>query len=333
MKIKLLLILFNLLPLLSFSCTTFVLKDSSQLVFGRNLDWVSDDGLVVVNKRNIKKTALVFPPDQPVSWTSKYGSITFNQFGKEFPFGGINEKGLVVEIMLVEGDYPRPDHRKVVNELQWIQYQLDNAATVDEVIQSDKNIRISKVDQNLHFLICDKSGKTAVIEFSKSGMTAYTGKDLPVPVLENDTYAQSLKKRRLSTRFWTASDLINAYQTSSEPVIDYAFDILDKVKLEGSWSIVYDIKNMRIHFKTASHKQNRIININSFNFNCNQPSLIYNLKSKQTGEVNSFFVPFSKQLNQSKFDSAVKSNNIRLPGAILNRFRNYNSLCTCTKHP
>jgi choloylglycine hydrolase len=26
-------------------------------------------------------------------WTSRYGSITFNQYGREFPSGGINEKG------------------------------------------------------------------------------------------------------------------------------------------------------------------------------------------------------------------------------------------------
>lgn len=85
------------------SCTTFVLKNSNNLVFGRNLDWFSDNGIVVINKLNIKKTALVFPPEKPVTWTSRYGSITFNQFGKEFPFGGINEKGLVVELMVVDG--------------------------------------------------------------------------------------------------------------------------------------------------------------------------------------------------------------------------------------
>jgi choloylglycine hydrolase len=30
-----------------------------------------------------------------ISWISKYGSITFNQYGREFPTGGMNEKGLV----------------------------------------------------------------------------------------------------------------------------------------------------------------------------------------------------------------------------------------------
>ncbi len=68
------------------------------------------------------------------------------------------------------------------------------------------------------------------------------GTDLPVPVLENDTYATSLKKKkqRKKCRFATASSMIDQYDPSTSPV-SYAFDILDRVALSGSWSIVYDI--------------------------------------------------------------------------------------------
>jgi choloylglycine hydrolase len=162
MKLLFFSILLSLKVSTGFSCTTFVLKNDSTLLFGRNLDWVSDDGIAVVNKRNVEKTALVLPPSRPMEWTSKYGSLTFNQFGKEFPFGGINEKGLVVEIMLVKTEYPEADKRAAVNELQWVQYQLDCSKSVEEVIKSDSFLRISKIRQNLHFLICDSAGNTAV---------------------------------------------------------------------------------------------------------------------------------------------------------------------------
>lgn len=161
----------------AFSCTTFVLKDSGKFVFGRNLDWFSDNGLVLVNKRGVKKTSLIFPPEKTTRWTSRYGSISFNQFGKELPFGGVNEKGLIVEVMLVDGSYPDYDQRTAVNELQWVQYQLDNSSTVDEVIETDEFIRIRKVNQNLHYLVCNRSGETAVIEFGADGMTVYRGDD------------------------------------------------------------------------------------------------------------------------------------------------------------
>lgn len=323
---------FNVLSALS--CTTFVIHTKNSLVFGRNLDWVSDNGVIVVNKRNVSKTSLVFPPEKATTWTSKYGSVTFNQFGKEFPFGGMNEKGLVVEIMLVNGEYPSKDDRTAVNELQWVQYQLDNAATIDEVIASDKFIRISKINQIIHFLICDQVGNTAVIEFDKKGMNVYRGEDLPFPVLENDPYSKSLEKHedKFKCRFRTAATMIESFQENpSGSVIDYSFSILDKVALDGSWSIVYDIKNMEIHFKTASNQTIRKIGINEFNYNCSKASQLYDLRLKKSGFINADFVDFSAELNKTKFNAALKSNQIQLPREVLNLFYHYNENCMCNE--
>ena len=69
---------------------------------GKNFDWFIRDALIIVNKRNVSKTACV-PLDgaggELVSWTSKYGSVTFNLMGREFSFDGMNEAGLVVSDM------------------------------------------------------------------------------------------------------------------------------------------------------------------------------------------------------------------------------------------
>lgn len=319
------------LSISTFACTTFVLQKDSSLVFGRNLDWVSDDGALFVNRRNVKKTALVFPPERPVSWTSKYGSVSFNQFDKEFPFGGINEKGLVVEIMLVPGNYPKRDKRPVLNELQWIQYQLDNSMSIEEVIASDKFIRISKVNQNLHFLICDKNGNTAVIEFTRKGMLVYKGEDLPIPVLENDSYYTSLEKNKnnQNCRFKTASNLLSKYDSKNNSPIDYSFEILDKVALDGSWSIVYDIKKMEIHFRTASQKSIRKILVNEFDFSCNGLGKLYDLKKEDKGNVNTKFQNYSDEVNKGVLKAALKSNGIRFEEYILDRFLNYAGTCIC----
>jgi choloylglycine hydrolase len=54
----------------------------------------------------------------------------------------MNEAGLVVEIMwLKESEYPPPDEHPTVNELQWVQYQLDNFATVTEVAANAERLR------------------------------------------------------------------------------------------------------------------------------------------------------------------------------------------------
>lgn len=334
MKLLTLSFLLFLNSLSALSCTTFVIHTENSLVFGRNLDWVSDNGVIVVNKRNVSKTSLVFPPEKATSWTSKYGSVTFNQFGKEFPFGGMNEKGLVVEIMLVDGSYPTRDDRTAVNELQWVQYQLDNAATIDEVIASDKLIRISKINQNIHFLICDKSGNTAVIEFDKKGMKVFRGEKLPYPVLENDPYSKSLQKHEdeFKCRFRTAATMVKKF--NENPIgssVDYSFSILDKVALDGSWSIVYDIKNGEIHFKTASNSSIRQLKIDSFDFSCTEVSQLYDLQGENAGSIQSFFVDYSSDLNQRKFNAAVKSNQITLPREVLNMFLRYEETCECNE--
>src|SRR6266480_3041856 len=112
----------------SFACTTFCLKHKGEVLFGKNYDWSIGDGLVFVNKRGIAKTATAEGTPRPAKWVSKYGSVTFNQYGRENPSGGMNEAGLVIELMwLDEAQYPKADARPTVGTLEWIQYQLDNS--------------------------------------------------------------------------------------------------------------------------------------------------------------------------------------------------------------
>jgi penicillin V acylase-like amidase (Ntn superfamily) len=80
-------------------CTSFVLGDATGRMVGKNMDVFYDEGYLFSNQRNLAKTAFVLPPGKPAVWVSQYGSLTFHQSGKEFPVGGMNETGLVVEQM------------------------------------------------------------------------------------------------------------------------------------------------------------------------------------------------------------------------------------------
>ena len=137
------------------------------MIFGRNYDWVTEAGMVCTNLKGLSKTSMKTENGETINWVSKYGSITFNQYGKEFPTGGMKEKGLVVELMwLDETKYPANDNRPAVGVLQWIQYQLDNCTSIDEVIATDKKIRISPTGTTpLHYLVADANGNAATIEF------------------------------------------------------------------------------------------------------------------------------------------------------------------------
>jgi choloylglycine hydrolase len=308
-------------------CTTFCLKDGSHLIFGRNYDWMIGTGLVIVNKRNLIKRADVDPPEKPVEWVSRYGSITFNQYGKEYPTGGMNEEGLVVEqMMLPKTRYSSPDGRPAIRELAWIQYQLDNFQSVKEVVESDSNLRIVADSIPLHFLVSDRSGHVASIEFIDGKTVYHTGEDLPVEVLANSTYDESLQYLEKHKdfggteeipssigsldRFVRAAYLVRMYrQNPAGNIVEYAFDILESVsqKRGTKWSIVYDIKNLAIHFKTYDMPRIKTVNLKDFDFSCQTPSRVIDIDADRSGNVSSYFVEYSTAINRELIGESFKN--------------------------
>lgn len=88
---KYLLLFIAFLPLKTFACSAFFC-DGETKYFAKNFDWASGEGYILKNLSGTKKYAYGFRGANEASWTSKHGSITFNQIGKEFPYGGMNKK-------------------------------------------------------------------------------------------------------------------------------------------------------------------------------------------------------------------------------------------------
>lgn len=303
-----------------FACTTFFLDKNGQLVFGRNYDWITDAGMVCTNLKGLDKTSMKQGDGKTIHWISKYGSITFNQFGKELPTGGMNENGLVVEMMWADGSkYPAPDDRASLQVTQWVQYQLDNYSTVEEVVASDKIIRISNYNPPLHYLVADAGGNVATIEFLDGKMVVHRGKDLPFPVLTNSSYDQSAKTANEAKvlsgntsfnfqdnslqRFTKACSMVNQFQKTdvNKPVVDFAFEVLENVaqKEFTKWSIVYDLKNKKIYFKTASYPDTKSLSFSSFDFTCASGAKVIDMNQAMKGEIDKNFEPFSEKLNRT----------------------------------
>ncbi|MEJ1237290.1 linear amide C-N hydrolase [Chryseolinea sp. T2] len=290
------------------ACTTFCFHNKDQLIFGKNFDFYMGDGQIIANKRSISKTSFPMPGEPTIQWTSKYGSITFNQIGREFPFGGMNEKGLVVEQMyLADTGYPETDNRAGLAELQWIQYQLDNSATVDEELATDAVVRVSKHSAPIHFLIFDAKGNTAALEYINGKLVVRKNGDLEVCALTNDTYNNSLdyyhsvKDTNMPTgsssfeRFAIAGKMLGNFDVSRP--VDYAFGILSaSAQPELTfWSIVYDVKNLTIHLQTRSNTNRRQLNLRTFDFACSSPVMFADIDTnlKSAGD----FKPYSPSSN------------------------------------
>ena len=356
-------LLICLIPQDSQSCTAFCLDKGNQLIVGFNFDWFVDDGLLYVNKRNVSKTASLLKEhkkntNKPVQWTSKFGSVTFGWH--EFSLGGINETGLVVlSLALMKTKYPLSDTRPVILQLQWIQYPLDNSSTVDEVLASNKQMRIPNPELEraikVHFFVCDRTGNCATIEFLDGKMICYTKETMPAKALTNITYKESIEfwqKGKLpnpnlghsAERFATAADMTKKYNSkTSKSAVDYAFEILTTVSqgtmeeidgvqvrspLATVWSVVLDIKNLRIYLRTFENPKIRYINLNSFDFSCKTPVKVLDIQADLSGDVTNKFIDYTYKLNRELIN---KTNVIGLTNVQVEIHANYPESTVCIK--
>jgi penicillin V acylase-like amidase (Ntn superfamily) len=351
-------LLICLMPQTSHPCTTFCLDHGAQKLFGKNYDWHIGRGLVIINKRGVLKTAIADREKDPgpyAHWTSRYGSLTFNQYGRENPMGGMNEAGLVIHMMMLpETQYPEPDSRLVIGSLQWIQYQLDNFSKVEEVISSDHQIRIiPKEEPGLHYLVMDRMGNCASIEFLDGKLVYHTRETMPVKTLANSTYAFSVEYLKWHqgfdgrllipngesslVRFVKAANMLksdNLKAKKQKSLVDYAFDILANVaQTSTKWSIVYDLQNLRSYFRTSSNQQIRYVDLKAFDFSCLQPVKVLDMDTDFSGNISNEFYDYTPQYNLDLIRHAFKEtyflNNV--PDPVLEILSRYPESTSCTE--
>ncbi len=314
------LILLFLIPLHSVGCSTFKLQKGNILIYGHNLNEgdLGVPGMVFINKRGIFKTGstwdeIINREPQKVSmhtWISRYGSVTFNNFGKDFPDGGMNEAGLYIWEMNEDADYPQNDSLPKLNQMNWMQYILDNFSTLEEAIQCASDIEID--GWGWHFFVGDNQGNTAAIAFADGKVVVHKGKNMPIPALFNTPYDREMELIKYFKpyggeyevdindpeipRFIKTDVLLNAFNPS-ENSVDYGFYMLDKIKVndEPEWSVIYDARQKEVYFKTRLNPEIKSISMADIDFSNKEPVLICNMDIKNGGNVLGQFIPYSHQ--------------------------------------
>jgi penicillin V acylase-like amidase (Ntn superfamily) len=300
------------------ACTAFL--QDGVLLAGKNLDWNLDEGLLIVNKKGVPKRAMVLDPSEKTAqWVSKYGSVTFNQYGREMPSGGMNEVGLVIESLWLDNTRnPAPDERPGL--ISWAQYQLDNCRTVAEVAATDTKIRISPtMPMPLHFFVCDREGNAAVVEFLDGKLVCHTGDKLPYKLITNNTCEESLAYLNQHTgfggskpvqrdsrdsldRYVIAAERLKAFRAadSKQTPVRYAFDTLAAVRQGNAtkWTIIYDLKNLEFHYKTDRCTEVRTVQLAGLDFNAKTPIQMISINTVHTGVLNPHFVPYDSDVNR-----------------------------------
>jgi penicillin V acylase-like amidase (Ntn superfamily) len=304
-------------------CTTICFNNNKDYIVGNNQDTFFKKGYIFTNQRGIKKTALIMPPEKPLEWISKYGSTSFSQCGKEFPSGGMNEEGLVVaQMTLPETSYPKIDGRPGINQMQVIQYLLDTCDNVDQVVTAFSHLRITQASWTIHYMIFDKQGSSAIIEFLKGEIVIYQDEELEVKVLANSSYFDSLyylrdgknqtgdildPYNRVSIeRFSKGVDFALGFQENIQSPIDYIIKALETVRLEGTtWTLIYDIKSLTVYC-TRNFSDIKSFSLKEMDFARGAMSQVLDVSAIITGETIKTFKAYTREINRELVNSFFK---------------------------
>jgi penicillin V acylase-like amidase (Ntn superfamily) len=94
--------------------------------------------------------------------------------------------------------------------------------------------------------------------------------------------------------------------------VGYAFDILSSVSVGKvgqqctAWSIVYDIENLQIYFKTFENRKIRVVKLSDFDFACSMPSKVLDVTKDLEGNVSGDFVEYTMSMNKSLIETVFK---------------------------
>jgi hypothetical protein len=314
-------LIFNLLmPNQISACSTFKLQKGDSLIYGHNLNEgdIGVPGLIFINKRGIFKLGRTWSELttkerlNPSShcWISKYGSVTFNAFGRDLPDGGMNEVGLYIWEMSEDADYPKNDSLPKLNQMHWMQYILDNCSNVEEAIQCASEIEID--GWGWHFFVGDAKGNTAAIAFIGGEVVVNKGEDMPVPGLFNLPYDRELEYLKYYKgfgglyepdlndprvpRFVKTAVMIRDYE-SDKNIVDYGFQMLNKITVWDvpEWSIVFDVRKRHVYFKTRINPEIKNFSMDKIDFSNNNPVLILNMDITNGGNVLNKFHPYTNE--------------------------------------
>jgi penicillin V acylase-like amidase (Ntn superfamily) len=340
------LISFSLFSQTASPCTIFSLYPKNEHWVGRTYDWSYGHGLIFTNEKNVTKKALqLLPSDVPLTWTSNFGSVTFNQFGKEFPTGGMNEKGMVIEALeLLYSRFPDGDARPSFNELQFMQYVLDNYSSVEDLNSDLPNIRLAPVGSKLHYFTCDVK-KCMTIEFLEGKVVTHFDKDLSISGLANNSYEHHVKYASKYITFggnkpidmeshnsldrFVRSNYRAKYINQSPYPTQSTFTILDDVSKDSTrWHIIYNQTKKLITFRTtAKINLQREIDLKNFNYDCKNPSGYFDIDNDLKGSINQYFLPFDAKVNHEIIKKSVKEQG--LPDKLADRLAIYPAETKC----
>lgn len=319
----------------AFPCTAFLLERGPERAFAKSYDWHDGRALVLVNPKGVQREAFLLPGQgTPLRWQAVHSSVTFDQFGRGLPNGGMNDAGLMVEILwLDETTYPPPDTRPAVNALQWVQAQLDRFATTGQVVAAADQVRIAPMaGGRTHYLVCDRTGDCAALEYLAGKLQVTRGPALTAKVLTNDTCAADLAVLPAHVGFggqqqpaagpgsqarFVRTAVATTRVKPDVPLRDQALATLDGVRNRATrWQIVYEPGTGRVSWRTRAEPRLKTVDLTRLAVTCDKPVQMLDIDAPLAGDVTARLQPWQPEANRRLVEHELSlMPDLPIPGA------------------
>lgn len=182
-------------------CTRVMWPDAGgSVIVGRNMDFHMDLHTNLWKlPRGVRRDDRVHGKLQ---WTAKYGSVVAGVYDL-LSADGVNEKGLAGHVLwLAESEYGTPDDSRPQLAMSvWLQYYLDNFATVAEAVEwtNANNPQVIPMDDPtggsqpaIHLALGDARGDSVIFEYIGGKLNVYHSPDYVV-MTNSPSYDQQIE--------------------------------------------------------------------------------------------------------------------------------------------
>lgn len=235
----------------AWACSLFaVYGDDDEMLYGRNFDWDFSPALLLFTDPpgGYASVSMVDIYYLGYQGDRAFGIANFpmeQQVGlldaPYLPFDGMNEAGLAVGMAAVPpGNMVLDPTKETIDSLMVIRKILDGAATIKEAVEIFNNYNIDMGSTPIHYLVSEKSGRSALIEFSKG----------EIVVLDNE-YNWQIATNFLMSEAWTATEIHCGRYGAIEDTLARlngkisprgAMGLLDDVSQPSTqWSVIYRV--------------------------------------------------------------------------------------------
>lgn len=233
-------------------CSTISACGENGSFFGRNYDWKSCNGLILVTEPSDGYRSVSTVNMDYITSYSDYNLTDdmMRMVAAYSPLDGMNEKGVCISVNTVNGGegISQNTGKKDLTTATAIRLVLDRAATASEAVNLLKNYDMHiSLGQSVHFAITDASGGAVAVEYVGNKMLV-----TETPVLTNH-YVYKGSGKGTSETYTRESILRNLLSENGSMNQWEVRDALKRVCREGGslptqWSAVFDRRALSVTY-------------------------------------------------------------------------------------